>query len=191
MLDAAVESLIQSNIHGLKYSQIAKSAGVTQALMGYHFPSLDELLFELVQMEIVKLKNISMESVERHMDNPAKALESYIRAPFVLAEKDPGFRAVWSCFYHLATIHPTFSDLNRSIRLMGRERILNLITMVLAKDKSLPKKMDQLGDLAVSVQGVITGYGFVASCETDGQFKKMADLAVRASFALLGVKESR
>ena len=185
VVKTAIDCLVESHLHGLRYSQISKMADIPQPLMGYHFPTLESLMMEMVQSELEKLKVLSTQAVEKHTDAPKKALEAYIRVPFELSQKDKGFRAVWSAFYHLAVIQDDFRDLNRTVRTVGRERITNLLTMTLASERRFPSKMSDLTQLAIAIQGIVTGFAFMAATQTDGDYKQMADLAVKMSFNLI------
>ncbi len=186
LLLAAIEALTQSHIYGFRFSQVSKIAGVPQPLIDYHFPSLEALLTEMVTHQLEKLKNLSVEAIEANAAKPRKALEAYIRVVFELAGSDAGFRAVWSSYYHLTTVNKNFAAFNRVVRQTGNERLAMLITAVIQTEK-LKGKPRTINDVATCVQGIITGYGFMASAETEGDFKAMADLAVKASFQLLEV----
>lgn len=191
LLTVAVKCLVKEGIHALRYAHIAKQAKIPQALMGYHFPTMESLLLAVIQVELEKLKVASIESVERLAHQPKRALAAYIRTPFELALMDIEFRAVWTAFYHLCTIDPTFADINLSIRKLGRERILNLVTMVLATEGRLVGEENtsraHLVELAASVQAVITGFIMVTATESNADYKKMADLAVTNVFRILEV----
>lgn len=185
ILKAAVQNLAEHNVYGMRYAQIAKSAGVPQPLLDYHFPSLDALLGEMIAYELEKLKVFSLEAIESAR-SPEKALDNYIRAPFNLADGDRGFRAVWSLYYHLAMVTSTFGDFNRVVRKTGHERIMTLVSRILQKRRGENLPVNKLlQDTATSIQGVITGFGFMAGAETGGDFKALADLAVKAAFQIL------
>ena len=191
LMAVAVKCLVKEGIHGLRYSHIAKQAKIPQALMGYHFPNMESLLMAVIQLELEKLKVASTDAVERNASQPKRALAAYIRTPFDLALVDIEFRAVWTAFYHLCTIEPTFANLNLGIRKLGRERILNLITIVLATEGLLVGEENtsraRLIDLAASVQAVITGFIVVTATESNADYRKMSDLAIANVFRVLGI----
>ena len=185
LLDTAARALMEHGIHGLRYSQIAKMAEVPQPLMGYHFPTLESLMIELVQRQIIKLREVSTRATENYPQEPKRALEAYIRAPFELAAKDQEFRTIWMAFYHLSTFNNEFSEINRQVRNFGRERIRTLVTMTLAFEHRLPEKIKELEKLTLTVQGIITGLAIMAGTEAGGNFKNNADLAVQGCFEIL------
>lgn len=191
LLKIAARCLVDEGIHALRFSHIAKQAKIPQALIGYHFPTTELLLMAVIQAEIEKLKAASVESVERWVNQPKKALAEYIRAPFRMAEDDLEFRAVWTALYHLCTVTPAFADLNHEVRKVGRERILNLITMVFATEGRFidePKlSREQLVGLALTVQAVITGHILMTVTEPNSDYDKMAERAVKTCFEILKI----
>lgn len=186
LLKAAIQSLTESHVYGLRFAQISKIAKVPQPLLDYHFPSLEALLTEMVAYELEKFKNLSVEAIEANAAKPRRALEAYIRVGFQLAQEDAGFRAVWTAYYHLTTVNKNFAAFNRTVRQTGHQRIMALVGAVAQSEKrknaGSPKP---IAETATNIQGIITGYGFMAAAETDGEFKALADLAVKASFQLL------
>lgn len=187
LLQTAAKSLVQNGVHGLRYSQIAKMADVPQPLMGYHFPTHDALMMEMIQVEVEKLRHLSTESIEKHSDSPAQALRAYIQTPFLLCKKDAQFRAVWTAFLHLTTVNRSFAELNRQLQSFGKERIRNLITLTLAMERKLPDSMAQLDSWSTAVQGVVTGMTIMVGTVPEGDFEEMAEQAVHAAMAILGV----
>lgn len=185
---AAIQSLADNNIYGLRFAQISKLAGVPQPLIDYHFPSLEALLNEMIAFQLEKYKYLSIEAIEANASKPRRALEAYIRVIFELAGSDPGFRAVWSAYFHLTTVSPNFATSNRSARQTGTERLATLIAgVVRSEGRKHAGKKSAMQALALAIQGIMTGFSYMAATELDGEFMGMADLAVKASFQLLEV----
>jgi AcrR family transcriptional regulator len=186
LLQAAIQSLVENHLYGLRFAQISKIAEVPQPLMDYHFPSLEALLMEMITHQLDKYKIASIEAIQTYQNKPRKMLEAYIRVTFELSGSDAGFRAVWSSYYHLATVNKNFADFNRAVRRTGNERLVQLVSAVIESEKrrhSTSAKLVQ--ETATAIQGIITGYGFMAAAESNGDFKGLADLAVKASFQVL------
>jgi AcrR family transcriptional regulator len=186
LLQAATQSLVENHLYGLRFAQISKIAEVPQPLMDYHFPSLEALLMEMITHQLDKYKIASLEAIQTHQNKPRKMLDAYIRVTFELSESDAGFRAVWSSYYHLATVNKNFADFNRAVRRTGNERLVQLVSAVIQAEKrrhSTSAKLVQ--ETATAIQGIITGHGFMAAAESSGDFKGLADLAVKASFQVL------
>lgn len=193
VLNTTRELLATEGIHNLRFAHIAKKAKVPQALMGYHFPTYEALLIEVVIIELEKLKVFTVDRVEQNSTHPKKALAAYIRAPFEMAVIDKTARAVWTAFYHLATISPEFAELNLAIRKTGLERILNLVTMTIATEKVATNSQQlfnhaQLLGLARAVHGLITGLLVIATTEANQNIDELREVAVQSCFQLLNIK---
>jgi AcrR family transcriptional regulator len=186
LLQAAIQSLVENHLYGLRFAQISKIAEVPQPLMDYHFPSLEALLMEMITHQLDKYKIASIEAIQTYQNKPRKMLEAYIRVTFELSGSDAGFRAVWSSYYHLATVNKNFADFNRAVRRTGNERLVQLVSAVIESEKRRHNTSAKLvQETATAIQGIITGYGFMAAAESNGDFKGLADLAVKASFQVL------
>lgn len=186
IVHSAVQALLETNIYSLRFSQIAKIAKVPQPLIDYHFSNMDSLLMAMVFLQLGKLKKLSMEAIEKNTHAPRAALEAYIRTPFALSEKDIGFRAVWSSFYHLAVVNRNFAELNRQVRETGNERIQMLIQNIIVRESRKTSSPNNLTlHLANTIQGLITGCGFIASSESGGDFTGMANSVVQSSNQLI------
>jgi AcrR family transcriptional regulator len=172
---AAVKALAESNIFSLRLSQVAKVAGVPQSLVDYHFKSLEDLVMMMVLYQLNKLKQYSIEAIERNSTDPRKAMAAYIHAPFELAGSDKGFRTVWASYYHLATVHPQFAQLNRMVREGGQDRIQMLVQNIVVREgRAIEVPRQTTSRIASAIQGLITGCAIIASAETDGDFATMA-----------------
>lgn len=183
---AAIRTITQSDIYSLRLSQVAKEAGVQQSLVDYYFKDLEALMMEMVLYQLFKLKTLSIAAIEQNSTNPREALAAYIRAPFALSKVDTGFRAVWSIYYHLAVVKKAFGDLNKSVRQTGHDRIQMLIqNIVLSEGRMILKVGQDSSRVASAIQGMITGCGFIASSETDGDFEQMAGATIESSLQLI------
>lgn len=177
---------MDSSVHGLRFSQIAKIAEVPQPLLDYHFPSMEALLMEMSLFQIEKLKLLSLEAIQANANKPRKMLEAYIRAPFELSLKDKGFSVTWSAFYHLANSNKEFADFNAGVIKLGQERIGAMITAIVqAEKRKNAGKSNLVHDLAFCIQGNMSGYCALAASQSKGDLTESADLAVKASFQLL------
>lgn len=179
-----IDALIASNVHGLRFSHIAKLADVPQPLLDYHFPSMEALLMEVTQFQIEKLKLLSLEAIQANASKPRKMLEAYIRSPFELSAKDKGFSVVWSAFYHLANTNKEFADFNAGVIKIGQERIAAMIGAIIQAEKR-KNKTSLIMDTAFCVQGNMSGYCALAASQSQGDLMAASGLAVKASFQLL------
>lgn len=191
ILQAASEIIAEVGLHNIKSKDIAKRAKIPAALFSYHYPSMDALLNDLILQQLEKVKIISLEALQKYPHDPLKALLSYVRAPFITAERDKVFRAIVSYFYHMTTIDERYTEMNAQIRRIGRERILGLVSLVLEKrSEKLGKPALGLMETTVAIQGVMTGLFVMACTESHipGQydFKSCEETAVRTVEALIG-----
>ena len=188
LIQVAIQSLCESHVHGLKFSQISKIAQVPQPLVDYHFPSMEALLGEMVAHQLERLKVISEEAITKHPKNPRKALTAYIRAPFDLGQNDQGFRAVWSCYYHLATVNKAFAEFNRGVRIHSDKRLAALLTSIAsAENRGERTNRKRIRATATCIQGIMTGFAYIAAAESGGDFKGLGDLAVKAAQQIVDV----
>jgi AcrR family transcriptional regulator len=188
LVQVAIQSLCDSHVHGLRFSQISKIAQVPQPLLDYHFPTMEALLGEMVSHQLDRLKTAGVAALEKNSKSPRKALTAYIRAPFELAAGDPGFRAVWSCYYHLATVNKAFKEFSREVRDGETRRIASTLEILIKYEKrQAPAKKKRVSDTATCIQGITAGFAYMAAADTSGEFKDMGDLAVKAALQIVDV----
>lgn len=178
LVKAAIELATKSDIGSVRFADISRVANVPPPLISYHFPSPQALQIAMIQHELKKLMELSVSAIEKHQKNPRKALEAYILAPFELSKKDLEFRSVWTGYYHLVTVQEKVAMFNTSVQTTGHERIINLINSIFANEGLLLKKGRSIRQLASSIQGIITGYGFSAATHTSHDFKWWGTLAI-------------
>lgn len=156
--------------------------------MDYHFPTMEALLGEMVAHQLERLKSAGLEALEKNTKSPRKALTAYIRAPFEIAAEDPGFRAVLSCYYHLATVNKKFKEFGRELRISETKRIaVTLESLIRFEKRQTPLKKKRVNDTATCIQGITAGFAHMAASDTSGEFKDMGDLAVKAALQIVDV----
>jgi AcrR family transcriptional regulator len=185
LVKCAIQLLAESDMGQLRFSQISKITKIPQPLIDYHFPTLQALQLAMIQHELKKILSVSLLAIEKNQKNPRKALEAYILAPFHLAQRDKEFRAVWTGYYHLVTIHREIAMFNSTVQTNGRERVTNLINSILVSERLYLLKKKTAEDLSSSIQGIITGYSFMATTHIHGDFPFWAQKAVQDALALL------
>ncbi len=188
LVQVAIQSLCESHVHGLRFSQISKIAKVPQPLLDYHFPTLEALLGEMVAHQLDRLKSAGVEALEKNSKSPRKALIAYIRAPFEIAAKDEGFRAVLSCYYHLATVNKTFKAFARELRIAETKRLAAALESIIENEKRQTQpKRKRVNDTATCIQGITAGFAYMAAGDASGDLKEMGDLAVKAALQIVEV----
>ncbi len=176
---AAAECFLEFGISETRLSEVAKRAGVDPPLVHYYFPSVDQLQMAVIQTIFLEdLKAESVAAIQSHANAPLDALFAYARAPFLWAKRSPGPFALTMYFYYLAAHREPYRLLNQEIRDVGRERIKMLLYA--AQEKSgfkLPKGCS-VTEMAIWIQGLITGNTILAATEKNLDLVEMADRTV-------------
>lgn len=186
ILKVAARIIADGGVHTLRMTNVARQAKIPVPLLSYHYPTQDSLYLELISQAVEQLKVHSVAALEKYPHDPLKALKGYIRAPLEVAAKDPVFRSIWMYFYHLAASSPKFEEANQLIRVVGRERILGLVSLIFEKHGTKKHQLS-LTELAYSIQGIMTGFVIMAVTEPNPNYEALADRAVKASFVLLEI----
>lgn len=184
ILKVVAKRIAVGGVHTLRMTDIAREAKIPVPLLSYHYPTQDALYLELIQNALEQLKVASIAALEKYPSDPIKALKSYIRAPFEVCEKDPVFRSIWTYLYHLSASSEKFEEANSLIRVVGRERILGLVSLIHEK-QGHKKYALSLTETVYSLQAIITGFAVMAMTEPDSDYNAIAERAVKACFAVV------
>jgi hypothetical protein len=86
----------------------------------------------------------------------------------------------------MAAVSPQFSMVNNEFRKIGRERIEALIRANLLTDSTKGKRIDaKVQSLALGIQGLITGLGFMAGTEPAADYGNYKRIATQLSAKLI------
>lgn len=184
IVEGAIACFIKNGVVGTTFKQIAKEAGVHQPLIGYYFPTFEDLFAAVIHVLLEDLKKLSVESVDRNSGDPKKALSAYLRAPMTWAKRRPQYNALWTFFYHLSSYQPQFRELNNSIRKVGRERISLLLYRFQESNRVHLKEGWTMQRLSICVHMQITGamiHTVTETCDPD----EMADLCEASVMGIL------
>jgi AcrR family transcriptional regulator len=180
IVQAAIHCFIKQGVSQAKMNEIAAFAGVDQPLIHYYFPTLDSLYAEVIQQVLESLKQATIDAITKNPKDVVKTLEDYLRVPFQWAHKNPGLASIWLYFYHLASYNPTFLQMNNAIRENGRSRITVIIYSGMEKNIfSIPKGMT-VNQVALNIQGLLTGNTIMSATENTGDWKKTAEETISA-----------
>lgn len=178
LVACAIKQLANTDIGHIRFSQISKITKIPQSLIDYHFPSLQSLQMAMIQHEFQKGLAVSIAAIEKNQKNPRKALEAYMQAPFLLADKDKEFCAVWTGYFHLITIHKEMAMFNSVLQNNARERITNLVNAILVSERLQLHKQHTAMELSYSILGIMTGYSLMAITNANGSLVEWAKKAV-------------
>ncbi len=187
IVDAALTIFVQKGVAQTKMNEIADLAKVDQPLIHYYFPTLESLYVDVITQVLETLKEPTIKAMTKNPNNILKTLEDYIRVPFIWSQKNKGMASLWLYFYHLASFHSTFTQLNNVIMETGRSRIAVLIYSGLEKNVfKIPAGMT-VSETALNIQGLITGNTILAGSGTVLDWKVAADNTVAAVLAWIKV----
>ena len=187
IVKAAIQCFIKSGVAQTKISEVAAKAGVDQPLISYYFSTLENL-HEAVIIDVLSvLREASIRPIEEHSNDMIRALTQYIRAPFEFAQNQAGLFSIWMYFYYLASYSTKFVELNSQIREAGRNRISVIIYTGIESGVFSVHKSMSVSDVAIAIQGIITGNTIMVGTEKNESFEKYIRITTEASLALLGV----
>lgn len=185
IIEAAVACFIEKGVAQTKISEIAAKAKVHQPLIGYHFPTIEDLHKDVILFVLEGLKKTSTDAISSNESSPKNALEAYIRAPFVWMKKNPGHFSLWMYFYYLATRSSVFRDLNNEIRRIGRERIEKLLYRGIEAQLFHLQPGRSVSSTAAAIQGAMTGNSIMAGTEENLTIQQGADLTVAFALSMI------
>ena len=186
IIKAALQCLSRQGVVESTITRIAKIAKVHHTVVLYHFPTLESLYLEVIQVLLESLRSATLQAVEPHAKAPRKALEAYILAPFEWAQKNREYFSLWMFFYFLAS-HPgsVFRENNNQIRKQGRERIATFLYQGIASKSFKSLSVANVSELSFQIQSIITGITIQAGTESDPDFTEAALVAKSVIFKLL------
>ncbi|MDG2524260.1 TetR family transcriptional regulator [Stenotrophomonas sp. HITSZ_GD] len=94
MLEAALKLFARHGIAQTPLSAIAAEAGVTKAMIHYHFSTREKLLDVLIQERLLPLRNALIQGLAGHVD-PIEALTAFARSLVAQARRYPWLPGLW------------------------------------------------------------------------------------------------
>jgi AcrR family transcriptional regulator len=165
IIESALKCFFKNGVAGTRFKEIADGANVDQPLIHYYYPHFDALFTDVVAKVLESLKQTTFEWLEKNPNDPMKTLRNYCFAPFDWIKKEPGLFSIWLYFYHLSSFHPEFSKLDISVREGGRDRISFLLYRGLEKGVFQKSENTTVREMALLIQGLITGNSIMAGTE--------------------------
>jgi AcrR family transcriptional regulator len=185
ILACAVHCFEKNGVSHTTITEIAHAAGVPHTLVLYHFPTLDILYLEAVRSILDEMVAVSVAAIENKAGEPMEALDAYLRAPFLWAQKNHAKFALWIYFYSMAAVSKRFRELNDTIRAGGRARISALLFEAIARGR-LSHDAADIPRLSYLVQCLITGVIVQTASESGYDYVAAADTISDGVAALLG-----
>jgi len=94
LLDAALKLFAQRGIAETPLSAVAAEAGVTKAMIHYHFSTREKLLDALIEERFLPLRTALLQSLRAH-DDPVDALTAFAGSLVAQARECPWLPALW------------------------------------------------------------------------------------------------
>jgi len=102
-MEAAMDVIAQYGLAGLTLARVASRAGLTAAMVNFHFDSKDALLLETLSEVTQEFQSRLSRLMETPPDDPAAALEQFIDLHFDPDLTQSSRIAVWYAFMGAAT----------------------------------------------------------------------------------------
>ena len=189
LVQSAIECFIKKGVAQATMREIADKAGVDQPLLHYYFKSTDELYVEVVRKVLESLRQTSVPASVESPD-AATVLREYISGTFAWARDNPGLFSIWMYFYYLSSFKPEFLKLNQEIRHVGRSRIAMMIHQGIEQGKFNIPKGKSVQDLALMIQGYLTGACILVASEK-GDWAHAMRVTIEGSLAWLHAAEQK
>ncbi len=190
IIDSAVSIFIEQGVAHSKMADVAARARVDQALLRYHFPSLDSLYAEVAKVIIEHYVAYTAELMGRAGKDPVQMLRTYVKGYFDWAAENPGFRSLFLNFYYLASYNHEFTKINELTRHAGRERIAFMIYRMNEAGVGARSGAMDVQELSYQIQAIMIG-GLVTTFTESAQDPRLnAERAWRAVSRIAGIAEN-
>lgn len=185
ILKSAIKNFGTSGVHNTKMALIAQEAKVEPPMINYYYPNFDSLLKDVVEYILEHMNTNAFKAFETDINKPLNALENYIRAYFQWSDKNRHMLSVWIYFYHVTCYDKRFSQVNKSVRDFGKDRISLILYKAIDSGEIKLKKNWKVEDLALTIQSMITGNCIMAITEESGDFSQMCEYTIKVLHELI------
>src|SRR5258707_14362664 len=111
IIDATIEVLALRGYARITLTEIAKYAGLAQALLNFHFETKDQLLANTVEYLAEEYRANWSGALERAAPDPASQLDAMVRADFHPALCTPSRLSAWCAFWGETQSRPLFQQI--------------------------------------------------------------------------------
>ncbi|MEM7226012.1 MAG: SRPBCC family protein [Pseudomonadota bacterium] len=99
LIGATIETIAEHGLSNLTLAKVAKRAGLTGAMVNFHFAGKEALLVATLRGLYEEYEGAVEAALAAAGDDPAAALEALVEAHFDPALSDPSKIAVWTAFW--------------------------------------------------------------------------------------------
>ncbi len=110
LIDSTIESLAQRGYARTTLSDVARTAGLSQGLVNFHFATKENLLAETLAYLAEEYRQNWTRALERGGDDPAQQLDALISADFDPAICSPQRLSAWCSFWGEAQSRPLYQQ---------------------------------------------------------------------------------
>jgi AcrR family transcriptional regulator len=189
ILRAATRLFEKQGMGHTRMSEIAKAAKVENALLRYHFPTLDAIYVEVFEQVIAERLEFIQARMKDAGDDPLALLKAYVTGYAHWVQERPMNGATSIYYYYLAMVREEYLKLHDERREIARQRISNLIYRALEAGRIPAPRGADVADLAYQVQAVVLGGAVAALTEGKIEAEVSARRAWRSVAAILGCVE--
>ena len=111
IIDATIEVLALRGYARITLTEIAKYAGLSQALVNFHFETKDQLLANTLEYLAEEYRANWSGALERAAPDPASQLDAMVRADFHPALCTPSRLSAWCAFWGETQSRPLFQQI--------------------------------------------------------------------------------
>lgn len=168
IVNAALSCFMEKGVNNTRLREVAEFAKIDQPLVNYYFPTMNALYSEVFLAVLNHVNDFMLAQMERKSSSsPLKLLLNYCESYVDWVAKYPGHSSVFLYFYYLTTVEASFLEMNRNIRVTGRDRISRwLYEGIEAREFKLPPGM-KVSEVAWSLQAMISGVCLQAKTEPE------------------------
>ena len=174
IIRVALKVFSEEPIATVRLSDIARLAKLSRPLVTYYYSHTDALFYDVILHILEEMRRMTIASIERPADGVRETLRNYFDGYFEWREQKPKSYSLWLYFYYLASFSPDFRKLNDEVRSVGRDRIRQLIYRGIATRELSEALLPEIDDLAMQIQGTLTGNLTLVATESLAESGAMA-----------------
>lgn len=166
ILRCALELMITKWPFDFTIAAIARHGGLSKPLVGYHFKSTEEIIWQLMQAWAKSGQFVTSECVAAKAGaTPEELIETIVDATFDWLKRCPMFARLTPVLIHLAQTYPQIADHQKLVMDAGLARIENILTHLPKLKKETKEKRFKK---AKAIHLLIVG-GFLYQLATKGE----------------------
>lgn len=172
LIETSIPVFAKNGVNKQVFSEIAKRAGVSRALLYYHFKNENELFDRAMIFVRNHGQNFIIREMQKAKGNARDELHRYVKAQLNWASSYPNFVRVHLMYYPMASRHKKLREKNTELVKTGKRRIAAILEV---GEKQGLWRIDSLERTAQRIHMMLTG-AFV-SLLTENRENALEDLS--------------